>query len=351
LRHALLALQATAVLLAAGVLLVPLPAPAVERYYADWFYPALQSHLTSWSNASGVSLFDLLVVTAGGAVLLAWVRTGRHAVHQRSLRPVGRAAGVTVVAGSLVYLWFVGVWGLNYARDPLERTIGYDATRVNAPAVGRLAERAAAEVNLAYAAAHHVGFPSVGDMPLALVRAIHDVERRLGRPRPTTPGRPKRTLLATFFRTAGVDGMLAPFLLETLVNPDLTPPERPAVLAHEWAHLSGYGPEAEASFVGLLAALSADAPSRYSAWLVLFDEAAGQIPSEDRRRVITRLEPGPQADRRAIANRLQARVEVVARTSWTAYDQYLKAQGVREGVRSYSRVVQLMLGSGALDWP
>ena len=50
--------------------------------------------------------------------------------------------------------------------------------------------------------------------------------------------------------------MHAPFLLETLLNPDLTPPERPAVLAHEWAHLAGYAPEDDASFVGLLAALA-----------------------------------------------------------------------------------------------
>ena len=94
--------------------------------------------------------------------------------------------------------------------------------------------------------------------------------------------------------------MHAPFLLETLLNPDLTPPERPAVLAHEWAHLAGYAPEDDASFIGLLAALEADTPSRYSAWLRLFDTVVSQLPRDEQRSFVARLAPGPQADRQAI---------------------------------------------------
>jgi hypothetical protein len=214
-----------------------------------------------------------------------------------------------------------------------------------------LAVRATSEVNRAYSAAHHDGFPAADDMPPALVAALHEIDRRLGRPRHTVPGRPKLTLLAPFFRASGVDGMHAPFLLETLLNPDLTPPERPAVLAHEWAHMAGYAPEDDASFVGLLAALRADTGSKYSAWLVLFEQSVGQLPRPEQRDFVARLEPGPQADRDAISRRLEARVETVAQVSWQTYDHYLKSQGVDEGVASYSRVVQLLLGSGAIDWP
>ena len=66
-----------------------------------------------------------------------------------------------------------------------------------------------------------------------------------------------RQIFSAFYRASGVSGQLGPFFLETLLNPDLTGPERPAVLAHEWAHLSGYAPESDASFVGLLAAMRA----------------------------------------------------------------------------------------------
>ena len=65
--------------------------------------------------------------------------------------------------------------------------------------------------------------------------------------------------------------------------------------------------------------------------------------------LIGQLDPGPLQDRQGIITRLQSRSEPVSRVSWEAYDRYLKAQGVREGVASYSRVIQLVLGSGALD--
>ena len=346
----LLALQVSAVVIAAALLVLPLPADVVERYYAGWVYPALQSELTSWSNTSAVSLFDVLLVFAGGSLFVAVAIAIRRAWRARSFRQLGRGIGPVVVCAAVFYVWFEVAWGLNYARVPIERRLRYEPSRVTPAAVRALGTRAVTEANATYAEAHATGFPQAGEMPPSLVRAFHEVEHRLGRSQPTTPGRPKKTMLAIFFRASGVDGMHAPFLLETLINPDLTPPERPAVLAHEWAHLAGYAPEADASFVGLLAALRADAPSRYSAWLALVDDVASQLPAGERRQLLDRLETGPRGDRRAILERLTARIEVVARASWSTYDQYLKAQGVREGIESYSRVVQLLLGSGAAEW-
>ena len=45
--------------------------------------------------------------------------------------------------------------------------------------------------------------------------------------------------MTPFFTWTGVDGMINPLALESIVHPDLLPFERPFVLAHEWAHLAG----------------------------------------------------------------------------------------------------------------
>src|SRR5262245_24970655 len=79
LRRVVLALEALTIALAASIALLPLPAEFVERYYASWLYPALQSHLTSWSNTSGISLFDVLVLVLATALAIAWIRIGRSA--------------------------------------------------------------------------------------------------------------------------------------------------------------------------------------------------------------------------------------------------------------------------------
>ncbi|HUQ86555.1 MAG TPA: DUF3810 family protein, partial [Vicinamibacterales bacterium] len=43
-----------------------------------------------------------------------------------------------------------------------------------------------------------------------------------------------------------------------------------------------------------------------------------------------------------------ALVRPVEEVAWSSYDRMLKSQGVEEGVRSYSRVIQLLIGTDAL---
>src|SRR5262245_46068879 len=162
---------------------------------------------------------------------------------------------------------------------------------------------------------------------------------------------PKWSIFTPFYRASGVSGQLGPFFLETLLNPDLTGPERPAVLGHEWAHLSGFAPEADASFVGLLAAIRSGPAGEYSAWLDLVSEAARQLQPVTQRLVLQQLEAGPRADQNAIRERLKALVQPVERVAWSTYDQLLRSQGVAEGVQSYSRVVELLIGTDVLKLP
>lgn len=181
-----------------------------------------------------------------------------------------------------------------------------------------------------------------------MIDALHQVEKELGRPRPTVLAAPKWSLFTPFYRASGVSGQLGPFFLETLLNPDLTGPERPAVLAHEWAHLSGYAPEADASFVGLLAALRAGPASEYSVWLELVSESVNQLQPVAQRLVLEKLAPGPRDDQAAIRERLKTLVRPVERVAWSSDHCMLKSQGIEEGVKNYSRVIQLLIGTDAL---
>ena len=107
------------------------------------------------------------------------------------------------------------------------------------------------------------------------------------------------------------------------------------MLAHEWAHLSGYAPESDASFVGYLAALRAGPAAEYSAWLDLVSEAANQLQPVTQRLVLEQLEAGPRRDQDAIRERLKALVQPVERMAWSTYDQMLKAtptRGLRHGI-------------------
>lgn len=337
------AARALVVAAAALAALAPWPASLVERSYGR-LYPLVQAWLTAASNAVPIAVMDVALVVAAGLVLWWWSAALGAAWRRRAWRPAGRAALATLTLTAAVYLWFLAAWGLNYARPPIEVRLGLPAGSPSAEDVTALLDEAVTELNAGYVAAH-AARPIPYSAERDLARLLPVVEARHGRGRPSVPGRPKPTILTPYFRMAGVDGLTAPLALETLLNPDLTAMERPFTLAHEWAHLSGHAPEADANFVAFLVTMEpgADPVTRYSGWLFLVSETARQVPAAVRRLSMAALGEGPRGDLADIARRLAQRVDLVERVGWRVYDSYLRSQGVDEGVRSYSRVVELIV--------
>ena len=99
--------------------------------------------------------------------------------------PLLRATrGRSCCVAALLYLLFLGLWGLNYRRVPLERKLDYDRSRVTRDGAIALANAAAASINRGHAAAH-AGPP---DTP-SLERCVR---RGAARARRAPPGRSRR---------------------------------------------------------------------------------------------------------------------------------------------------------------
>jgi hypothetical protein len=332
------------VLLAIGGSLAPMPAPIVERQYSGMLYPLMQRGLTGLSNIVPFALADCLLVA--GFAWLAW-QIARASARWRldgwtrvSLRLLARIA--TVVA--VLYLAFLVTWGLNYRRMPLIAKVQFDPRAVSADAARVLALTIVGRVNDFYDPA-----PSresdVGVLDASLAVAFAQAQQTLGAIRLARPARPKRTLLDFYFKAAGVEGMTDPYFLETLVVSNLLPFERPFVIAHEWSHLAGFADEGEANFVGWLACVRGSRAARYSGWLFLYGQVAAALKETERADVAVRLGPGPRADLRAAAERVQRHLSPrIAGAGWQVYDRYLKANRVEAGTGSYAEVVKLMLG-------
>lgn len=331
---------------AAIAAIVPWPPAVVERWYSTGVYPMVQQPMTWLSNRVPFALADVALVAAIAAWLVTAVTDLRHDGRHRIGPALLRIAGRTVVAGAAIYLAFLGLWGLNYRRVPLERKLGFDAAALTAAAARSATLVAVSHVNALHAEAHATGWPPTGQIDPSLARALGDVARDLGASAHTVPGRPKHTLLNLYFRPAAVDGATDPFFLETLLASELLPFERPFVVAHEWAHLAGFADEGEANFMGWLTCARAGAPAEYSGWLFLYGQLAGDLSRRDREDVVSRLAPGPRADLRAVAARLARDVSPqVSAAGWRVYDRYLKANRIEAGAASYAQVVRLVLGT------
>jgi hypothetical protein len=338
------------VIVAVLLAVLPLPTWTVEQVYSLNIYATLQSGLTTFSNVFPLALLDVMIL---GAVLLLLRRVLRLL---RGVRKVGLVATVwegvcrLLRAGAVLAILFLLLWGFNYRRVPLEEALKIPAVRptvsdlqnVISDANG-LAQRSRLPPDTKRRESYEaIAHDLIGPFNLAL--------KRIGRPVLIAPGRPKSSLLLTpFFTWSGVTGMVNPFALESIVHPDLLPFERPFVLAHEWAHLAGHADEAEASAVGWLACMQGDRAFGYSASLYLIEEAAAALPPDRWRESYRLLDPGVQADLEAIRKRMEGVRPAVQHASSRVYDQYLKANHVDDGVKSYSRALSLILGQPFRD--
>jgi hypothetical protein len=338
------AIETAFVLFAFGAALVPLPATFVERWFSTGIYPRVQRVLTPLGNLVPFAWFDVILITLVAVTTTALVRTARQAHRERRWRPLAERGWQLVVAASVLYLLFLACWGLNYRRVPMSDRLELLSRAPGREDVAQLGMTAVAQLNALHDSAHRRGWAEDEWRDASLVSAFAQAQRLLEDTPPVVPGRLKPTLLGPYFRWSSVDGMVDPYALEVLVNPDLLPWERPFVAAHEWSHLAGFADESEASFVGWLACLHGHDAAQYSAWLYLYWEVAGDISPEDRKQMSAALQDGPRRDLAAIVERLRrGQFPLLRNASWAVYDQYLRANRVEEGIASYGEVVTLIL--------
>lgn len=324
--------------------LAPLPDWIVEQFYSRGVFPTLQIWITTVTNLVPVAILDLMILGALSAVVLRmgslWVAVRKRGIFSaawEALRRVIRVASVVTI----LFMWF---WGFNYRRIPLETALGGNTPHLTADLLqttiadaNALAVRVRQEKNAQ-------ADMSYDDIAKILPRPMNDALQQLGREPLGMPGRPKFSLVLTpFFTWTGVDGMINPLALESIVHPDLLPFERPYVLAHEWGHLSGHADEAEASAVGWLACMNGPPAFAYSASLYLIMEARAALPPDLRASATARLDPVVRSDLDAIAERLQHEQPTMQHAASQVYDQYLKANRVEDGNASYGRALTIIL--------
>jgi hypothetical protein len=322
---------------------VPLPATAVGHWYSAGAYASFQPLLTSFSNFAPFSLLDILI----GVVAIGWIAlAARDARHSPSrVRAARRVLIRTLTCAAALYLLFLSLWGLNYRRPRMRDTIPYDASSVTPDAAAAAARLTTERLNALHDAAHAEGWPTTGAVDAKLAAGFARALRDIGIRWSVVPGRPKRTILDWYFRSAGVDGMTDPFFLETLVAGNILPFERAFVVAHEWSHLAGIADEGEANFTAWRSCVGGSTADAYSGWLFLFGELARAVPPPEREAASALLGAGARADLRAIRDRYVRDVNRrVSEAGWRVYDSYLKANRVEAGTASYDEVVRLVLG-------
>ena len=326
----------------------------VETRYSRGLYPFVASSLAATTTAIPFSLGELVVALGAVCALGALARLVQRLLGGAELRRVVLATSARrlVFVLGIGYAVFLLTWGLNYRRRPFADTSGL-AIRAAAPSeLTELARELVLDANrwregrgedtagaFLLAAAPDATFASASLGNRALVERFP----ALAGPTP----RPKGAMASPLLSRLGVAGIYLPFTAEALVNVSLPEVELPFSASHEVAHAQGFAREDEANFVAYVACrLHPDLDFRYSGALIAGFYVLAALDSADRpaARELERLRS--QAVRRDVAAvaAWSARYEGPLREAGERVnDAYLRSQGAREGVRSYGRMVDLLL--------
>jgi len=158
----------------------------------------------------------------------------------------------------------------------------------------------------------------------------------------------RRAFLSPALSRLGISGIYSPFTAEAHVNGEVAPWLLPFTAAHELAHYRGFAREDEANFIAWQVLRRCPEPAlAYSGTLAATAHLLAQLGRDDPAALEAlrgRLHADVAADLEANRAFWRARrTPVVTDLARSSNDAYLRSQGQPEGLRSYGRMVDLLI--------
>ena len=272
----------------------------------------------------------------------------------RDWSAVGRGLCKLVCMGCAAAFLFVFLYGAHHTAPSLASQMGLTVEKYS---VEQLADLMARTVEQSNALATQVPRDQIGVCDFGSFRAmareishaytaLSDEYAVFDR---SPAGRVKRSLIGgRVMSYVDLAGYYCPWTAESVVSSDVVDSHIPFNIAHETAHGMGIGPEAECNFAAWLVCKDHSDPKiAYSGWLCAFVYANNALYAADYDLWLmqyTGLSEQVRFDLKVLSDSL-ARYEntKVNEMGSRANDALIKATGQPEGLRSYGRVVDLML--------
>lgn len=324
----------------------------VERVYSRGIYPIYAQVFSCISGIFPISLseFGLLAVLPA-ALVLTVIRLVKRKTNWQ------RAVSAWLSAALVLYLLFQAGWGFNYSRLPYSAIAGLDTQPVEFDKVEQLVESLALQANELRAQVKE------GDEAFALEVSAHQVMKKVGaayenaaKTRPWLKGRygaPKLAVLSVPLAYLNIAGIFSPLTMNAHVNACEADCLLAATAMHEAAHLRGFAREDEANYIAYIVCMeSEDAFVRYSGTLLALIYAGNALANADMQRygeIYATYSAGVKADLRAYNANWEPYDGKAAEVHEQVNDAYLKANHQTDGVKSYGRMVDLLIAQMEKD--
>lgn len=349
--HTKYRLAAAAFLLVLSAFLMILAAwnPEYAEWHSTYIYPVL---VTVIGHISGVFPFSLAEFLLYLLLILFVITLARMIVRAARASSAGIIAswisGVLLAAGILAFLYTV-CCGVNYHRKSFseeEGIVTYDYT------VEELQEVCFWLTDEVNALSGEVLRDEAGVMELdgPEGEGAADAMRTLAEEYSSLKGyypQPKKLIVSEFLSYQSLTGIYSPFTVEANYNGDMTAYNIPFTTCHELSHLRGFMQEQEANFIAFLACAGSERTDfQYSGYLsawVYCMNALYRADYESWAEVRVTLDEAVQPDLTANNEFWDSYEGTISETADKINDTYLKANGQADGVKSYDRMVDLIV--------
>ncbi len=325
----------------------------MENVYARGIFPVFR---TLWDFTFGFSPIPWIYLFLAGLLIwfiiwisrnwkerFIWIKSKKRLLAVFFL-------GLIETLGIIIFLFYI-LWGFNYNRIRIEESLNLDVIPLDAEAIREEMEWAVDKATEAREAIPGAGeevltaenFPK--NLESVLRRALKGVLHSMDYP---TPGRVRVRKLwpSTVLMGFGGSGIYIPFVFEGYTSSGLLPVSRPFNMAHEMSHGYGFTEEGTCNFLALLACKATGNPAvQYSGHLVYWNFIAREFRRAfpDKYRDIWETLPiGMKSDLRAVAENWRKYEGRLQKVSEKVYAEYLKSQGIKEGLKSYNRLIVLI---------
>lgn len=326
----------------------------VERLYSQGIYRPIGSMLSKVTGVIPFSLAELIVIFAPAAFIIYTIRTLIKAFFRHSINFILFIEYFTAILAiiSVVFFSFAGIWGLNYYRMPFASIAGLDAQPASAGELESLCKSLIARANMLRSS---VNTDEEGDMNIPgnsryILKSCYKGYEVISHKYPELAGSygdPKPVLLSKLMNYTGICGVYFPFTGEANVNVSVPDSILPSTASHEMAHQRGFSREDEANYISYLACTAhPDVNFKYSGILLALTNSMNALYKSDQSSFIKLSENYSEEVRHDLEelNEFWKQYEgPVERTSDRINDAYLKANNQKDGVKSYGRMVDLLI--------
>ncbi|MDF2944276.1 MAG: hypothetical protein K0S01_3134 [Herbinix sp.] len=327
-----------------------------EQIYAKHIYKLISQIISSITGLLPFSLAELLIMALPIATLTIIVRFIIQMSMEKDKRVEILYKGFLNVlcTGSIIMFLFTTLAGINYYRDPFAIYSNLEIRDSSVNELFALTENLTVEANELRAQTTQTDDKGVFKLSMnntELAKLADQAYSALAKDYPILGGyygAPKPILLSKAMSLTEITGVFMPFTMEANVNVDVPDYSIPATMLHELAHLRGFMREDEANFLSYLAGMkSENAELRYSSTMLALIISGNALYEQDTDlyfQIRDMYSEDVLRDIRANSEYWQQYEDTVISTvSNKINDTYLKANAQTDGVKSYGRMLDLLL--------